>query len=205
MADLPRCRRATWPDAERWADALAAQILARGPPPETLVALTRGGWVPARLLADRLGVHRLLPLRVRHWGVTATPSARAELVGGLGEPVSGQAVLVVDDLTDTGESLRLAREHVAALGPARLATATFLHMAHATFTPDFFAEEIPREEWVWVVFPWNYWEDLRELAGRARAEGADPEMVRRTLAARCGLDLPLADLLRALGAPTAPG
>ncbi|MHB8351407.1 MAG: phosphoribosyltransferase [Thermoplasmata archaeon] len=201
MPELPRCRRTTWAEAERWADLLAGQILGRGPAPEVLVALTRGGWVPARLLADRLGVHQLLPLRVRHWGVTATPSAQAELIDTVGGTVSGQSVLIVDDLTDTGQSLRLAREHVERLGPARLATATFLHMAHSQFVPEFFAEEIPREAWVWVVFPWNYWEDLRELSGRVRTEGADAEAVRAMLAARCGLEVPLQDVVRALAPP----
>lgn len=208
MADLPRCRRTTWAEAERWADRVADQILAQEAVPDALVALTRGGWVPARLLADRLGIHRLLPLRVRHWGVTATPSAQAELDGSVGGTVAGASILIVDDLTDTGESLRLARAHVAALGPARLGTATFLHMAHSTFTPEFFAEEIPRGGWAWVVFPWNYWEDLRTLARKARAEAgadADGEAIRRVLAATCGLDVPFADVLRALGPPPAGG
>jgi hypoxanthine phosphoribosyltransferase len=196
MVDLPKCRRADWTDAERWADTLAARIREAGAVPEAIVGLTRGGWVPARLLGDRLGVHRLLSLRAQHWGVTAARDGQARLTEGLSGPVGGESVLVVDDITDTGESLRLAREHVAAAGPRSVETAAFLHIGHSGFVPTYFAEEIPRDAWVWVVFPWNYWEDLASLAERAASLAPGLEGIRRTLRERCGLDIPAADLRR---------
>jgi uncharacterized protein len=201
--DLPKCRLTTWAEVGRWADVLASQIVGAGPLPQTIVGLTRGGWVPARLLADRLGVHRLVALRAQHWGVTATKSGRAELTEELSGPVARERVLIVDDITDTGESLDLARAHVAERRPASLATATLLHITHSKFLPDFYAEEIPRKAWVWVVFPWNYWEDLNSLAQRATVSGAGPEGARRVLARECGLKVPLADVTRALGLASA--
>jgi len=196
MADLPRCRHATWADVDRWAERLADRVRAAGAVPETIVGLTRGGWVPGRLLCDRLGVRRLVSLRAQHWGVTATPDGTAQLTEGLSGPVAGQKVLVVDDITDTGESLALAAAHVADERPARLETAAFLHIAHSKFVPTYYAEEIPRDGWVWVVFPWNYWEDLASLAARAAKLGRGVATVRETLRSHCGLDVPLADLER---------
>jgi hypoxanthine phosphoribosyltransferase len=198
MVDFPRCRLATWADAERWTDRLAEMIRGRDRVPDTIVALTRGGWVPTRLLADRLGVKRLVSLRAQHWGVTALPSGRAELTEGVSGPVEGRDVLVVDDITDTGESLRLATEHVEARGPRRVESATCLHITHSTFVPTYFAEEIPREAWVWVVFPWNYWEDVRTLVARAAQEGGDAFAVRDRLAERCALSVPIEHVALAL-------
>jgi uncharacterized protein len=196
MADLPRCRLTTWTDVDRWADALAEQVRAAGAVPDTIVALTRGGWIPGRLLCDRLGIRRLVSLRAQHWGVTATPDGTAKLTEGLSGPVEGQKVLVVDDITDTGESLALAAAHIAEQHPSRLETAAFLHIAHSKFIPTYFAEEIPRGAWVWVVFPWNYWEDLASLAVRAAELGRGVAAVRETLRTRAGLDVPLAHLER---------
>ncbi len=196
MADLPRCRRATWTDVDRWADRLAETVRAADAVPETIVALARGGWVPGRLLCDRLGVHRLLSLRAQHWGVTATRDGNAQLTEGLSGAVRGEKVLVVDDITDTGDSLRLAHEHVQAQGPTRLETAAFLHIGHSKYVPTYFAEEIPRDQWVWVVFPWNYWEDLAALATRAAVLGRGVATVRETLRTHSGLDVPLEDLER---------
>ena len=196
MADLPRCRRASWADVDGWAATLSDRIRSRGPGPATIVGLTRGGWVPSRLLADRLGIRRLVSLRAQHWGVTATRDGRAELTEGLSGPVAGEDVLVVDDITDTGDSLALAVEHVRAAGVSRVESATFLHIAHSKHVPTYFAEEIPREAWVWVVFPWNYWEDLESLATRAKALGGGVARVRATLRERCGLDVSVEDLER---------
>jgi hypothetical protein len=201
MADLPRCRRATWGDVEGWADRVAAKVRAAGLTPETIVGLARGGWVPARLLSDRLGVKRLVSLRAQHWGVTATPDGTAELTEPLSGSVEGESVLVVDDITDTGESLGLAMEHVARARPRRLESAALLHIARAKLAPTFFAEEIPREEWVWVVFPWNYWEDLVALAHRAAAYGPGRAAIRTTLRERCGFDVSADDLARVGIAP----
>jgi len=196
MADLPRCRLTTWADVDRWADRLAERVRSANAVPETIVALTRGGWVPSRLLCDRLGVKRLVSVRAQHWGVTATPDGKAKLTEGISGPVEGQKVLVVDDITDTGESLSLAAAHVAEQHPARLETAACLHIAHSKFVPTYFAEEIPREGWVWVVFPWNYWEDVAALATRALEYGHGVDAVRETLRTRSGFDVPLADLER---------
>jgi hypoxanthine phosphoribosyltransferase len=198
MADLPRCRRATWPEVDRWADAVAGQVRSAGRLPDAIVGLTRGGWVPARLLTDRLGVRRLVSLRVQHWGVTAARDGAAKLTEGLSGSVADAAVLVVDDITDTGESLRLACEHVKASGPRSVETAALVHIAHSKFLPTYFGEKIPQSAWVWVVFPWNYWEDLAALAARAAAISPGADAVRTTLHERCGLDVPVQDVVRAL-------
>jgi uncharacterized protein len=197
MADLPRCRLSTWADVDRWADRLESEIRERSAVPDTIVGLTRGGWVPSRLLCDRLGVKRMVSLRAQHWGVTATPTGAAELTEGLSGPVRGQTVLVVDDITDTGESLALAVQHVRDGAPSRVESATFLHIAHSKFAPTYFAEEIARDAWVWIVFPWNYWEDVTALAQRAAERGGHGlDRVRQTLLESCGLDIPRADLER---------
>jgi hypoxanthine phosphoribosyltransferase len=195
MNEFPRCRRSTWADLEAWSDYLAGQIRAAHAVPDTLVALTRGGWVPARMISDRLGLRRLLAVRAQHWGVTARPDGRAELTEGLAHSVEGQKVLVVDDIADTGESLRLAVDHVRAAGAANVESATCLCIATSKFRPTYVAEEIPKEGWVWIIFPWNFWEDLRVLGGRAMAEaGNDHDRAVALLQERCGLKVARAEL-----------
>lgn len=196
MVDLPHCRTATWEAVEGWADRVAEKVRGAGRIPDTIVGLSRGGWVPGRLLCDRLGVHRLLSLRARHWGVTATPDGKAELADGLSGDVGGEKVLVVDDITDTGESLTLAVDHVRERRPSQLESAALLHINHSKFVPTYFGEEIDRTAWVWVVFPWNYWEDLATLAARAAEETPGIESVQRTLRERSGFDVPRSDLER---------
>ncbi len=196
MVDLPRCRAVSWSQVDVWADAIERKVRAADRLPETIVGLTRGGWVPARLLADRLGVRRVVSLRAQHWGITATPTGAASLTEGLSGPVKGERVLVVDDITDTGDSLRLAVDAVRIAAAAQVESAAFLHIGHSKFLPTYFGEEIPRDQWVWVVFPWNYWEDLATLARKAADMTPGLEAVRVTLREKAGFDVPLADLKR---------
>ncbi|MHB1435833.1 MAG: phosphoribosyltransferase [Thermoplasmata archaeon] len=199
MAELPRCRWATWADVDRWADRLAELIRAQRDPPEVLVGVTRGGWVPTRLLSDRIGTRRVVSLRIQHWGVTATPSGAAEVTEELSGSVQGHRALIVDDIADTGESLHLARERVARAGARSVETAACLYITHAKLTPTYFAEEIDRSHWVWIVFPWNYWEDLRTLVERTGAP--TPERARARLIERSGVEFPLDDIARVFPAP----
>ncbi|HYK93707.1 MAG TPA: phosphoribosyltransferase [Thermoplasmata archaeon] len=198
MDDFPRCRVATWEEIDRWADRLAEKIVAVGHRPQTIVGLTRGGWVPSRLLADRLGTKRLVALRAQHWGVTATPAGKAELTEGLSGDVRGEELLVADDITDTGESLELATQHLLGHHPKRVESATFLHITHSKFRPTYYAEEISRDAWVWVVFPWNYWEDLATLGRKALDSAGSVAAARRLLKEKTGWEPSLADLGRAL-------
>ena len=69
----------------------------------------------------------------------------------------GKKVLVVDDITDTGESMGIAVDYIQSLNPAEIKTATLRHITNSKFTPDYFAEEII---WRWVIFPWNLTEDM---------------------------------------------
>jgi hypothetical protein len=128
--------------------------------PDTIIGLARGGWCFSRVLCDLLGVKDLLSLKVEHWGVTATPDGEAKIRYPLNVDLSGKKVLVVDDISDTGKSLRVATEHVKNLKALEVKTATLLLLNGSEFTPDFYGEELP---WRWVVFPWNYVEDMCNL------------------------------------------
>ncbi len=69
-------------------------------------------------------------------------------------------VLLVDDLTDTGDSITLAKKHVLDSKPKEVRTVTLLHLRGSKYVPDFFGEDI---DWAWIVFPWNYMEDMVNL------------------------------------------
>jgi len=118
VTDLPTCRLATWADLDAWTGALSAKVHAAGRAPQVIVGLTRGGWIPARLVADYLGVKRLLALQTAHWGATATKDGHAALTERLSGSVEGATVLLVDDITDTGESLALAADHLRTAAPS---------------------------------------------------------------------------------------
>ena len=101
-------------------------------------------------------------------------------------------VLVVDDITDTGESLKISVEYLKSLNPSAIKTATLMHLNNSKFTPDFYGS---MENWAWIIFPWNYREDLVNLVGQAVEDvGKDQEKVQIKLRENCGIDVPIKDI-----------
>lgn len=167
MADGFRCALVTWGEVEAWVAQIIAKMARDKFRPEIVIGMARGGMVPSRLICDHLVVKNLFTVKTEHWGLTATPDGKAKLAQALTVDVGGKRVLVVDDITDTGQSLLLARDHVAGLNPAALKTATLIHITGSLIAPDFFAKEIGKEEWTWFIFPWNVREDLRNIVPKA--------------------------------------
>jgi len=161
-----KCELRSWENIYQLSRKLSEKIIGCGFKPDIIIGLARGGWVPSRNLCDFLGVKDLISLKVEHWGVTASPDGKAKMKYPLKVDLSGKKVLLVDDITDTGESLKLTKEFVGRMRPAELKTATLQYMTNSNFTPDFYAETIDAEKnWTWIIYPWNVTEDLCNLIG----------------------------------------
>jgi hypothetical protein len=144
---------------------LAGQIKASGYKPETIIALARGGWYPGRVLCDFLGLNDLTSLKIEHYVGTAATGEGPEIRYPLSDnAVNGKKVLIVDDICDTGKSLIHAREYVEQQKPAEIKTAVLQYLYTSEVKPDFCAEEL--EEWAWIVYPWNFIEDMIDLISR---------------------------------------
>ncbi|MEJ2126219.1 MAG: phosphoribosyltransferase [Candidatus Bathyarchaeota archaeon] len=166
------------------AKKVAEKINESGYQPNVIVGLARGGWVLARVLCDFVGVKDLVSLKVEHWGVTATPDGTAKIKNEIHMDLKGKNVLVVDDLTDTGESMCIAVDYIKSLKPAQIRTASLQHITGAKFKSDYIGDEI---SWVWVIFPWNFTEDLCTIVPKvcrriqANFESADATQIKDEL------------------------
>ncbi len=163
MVEKFRCQLVSWRDIERWSKDIVKKVLKSGYDPEMVIGLARGGLVPARLIADYLNIKELYAVKTEHWGLTATPDGKARLAQGLQVSIEGKKVLVVDDITDTGQSLKLAVNHIADHNPSEIKSATLLHITHSKYIPDYYSDEVPEDKWTWFIFPWNVYEDMRNL------------------------------------------
>ncbi len=157
------CEFLSWEHVNTLSRIVAKSVRTFGFQPDFIIGLARGGFVPSRNLADFLGVKDLISLKVGHWGV-ASNTGKAELKYPIKIDLTGKKVLIVDDITDTGDSMILAKDYVQTLGPAEIKTATLMHITHSKFVPDFYAEEV--KEWTWFIFPWCFIEDVGSLIGK---------------------------------------
>ena len=165
-ADCFECEVMDWNLFYNLARQVANKINGSGYKPDLIVGLARGGWVLARVLCDLIGVKDLVSLKVEHWGITATPDGKAKLKYPFKVDLTGKNVLVVDDITDTGESMRVSVEYIKSLNPSEIRTAALRHITSSKFMPDYFGEEI---SWRWVIFPWNFTEDMCNIVPKVCA------------------------------------
>lgn len=158
------CELMSWEYFYELSKIASKKIIQSNSIPDVIIGLARGGWFFSRILCDFLGVKDLLSLKVEHWGITATPDGKARLKYPLSVNLTKEKTLIVDDITDTGESMIKAVEHVKTLKPSEVYTAAIMHIKGSKFVPDYFAKEI---SWRWVIFPWNLTEDLCNLIPKA--------------------------------------
>ena len=141
----------SWDQFHRDARALAWRLAEAGPF-AALVSVTRGGLVPAAIVARELGIRVIETVCIASYDhatqgplkVLKTVAADIAALGGAG----GKGVLVVDDLVDTGATAKMVREILP-----------HAHFAAVYAKPqgrplvDTFVTEVSQD--TWIYFPWD--------------------------------------------------
>ncbi len=187
-----KCKLPSWEDMQKLAKKAAEKIKKDGFHPDAVVAIARGGLVPARLFCDYLHLKNCFSVKVDHWGLTATKDGKAKLTQKIFTDLKGKKVLLVDDITDTGQSIMLAKEHIEGLGPEVVKTATLIHLTNSKYTPDFYGDDM---EWAWIMFPWNVREDLVNIVGKMlEKEEMTAEQINKQLKTKHEVDMELEEI-----------
>jgi hypoxanthine phosphoribosyltransferase len=173
----------TWDEIYEMLLTLAGRIRESGFKPDLIVGVSRGGWVPGRILSDLLANARTANVKIEFYVGIGKTSGKPVVTQPISEEISRKHVLVVDDVADTGESLFVALDHIRERGAGQIKTVTIYHKPHSKFKPDFFAETTPR----WIVFPWERLETTLFLLKEAKTRGQDGYSVRETLS-KCRID-----------------
>ena len=139
----------SWDQFHRDARALAWRLSAAGPF-HAVVAVTRGGLVPAAVVARELGIRVVETVCVASYDYDK--QGQIQVLKGIGEKVAGtgggKGVLIVDDLVDTGATARVVREM---LPKAHFAT-VYAKPAGRPLV-DTFITEVSQDTWIYL--PWD--------------------------------------------------
>ncbi|MFA5412164.1 MAG: phosphoribosyltransferase [Candidatus Micrarchaeia archaeon] len=154
--------RVSWDDASQMCERLASRVSSSGFRPDVIIGISRGGLVPARLLSDILGLHELYVMRVSLYTGIGKKAAAPKITQPLPAKLGGKKALLVDDVSDTGKSLEVAKKHVLDMGAGEVKVATLHFKPHSAFRPDFFEGETG----AWIIYPWEIHECRRELGDK---------------------------------------
>lgn len=140
----------TWDELHRNGKALAWRLLEKGPW-KGIVAITRGGLVPAAIVARELDVRIVETVSVVGYHADDThpqATAEAKVLKQAANVGDGEGWLVVDDLVDTGRTLEVLRKMMP---KAHFATVYAKPMGKPLV--DTFVTEVSQD--TWIYFPWD--------------------------------------------------
>ncbi|WP_406662416.1 phosphoribosyltransferase [Methanolobus sp. ZRKC3] len=145
-------------EAHNLSKILSQKIKESGYVPDIIIAIGRGGYVPARLICDFLLFDDLTTIKIEHYKRAADIQETVKLKFPLSVDIHGKRIFVVDDVTDTGKTLSLAVEYLERFEPAEIKTAVLQHKTCSDFVPDYYAKKVVK--WRWIIYPWAAYEDL---------------------------------------------
>ena len=164
-----KCTVTNWNYIYNLCRDLSSNVAESGYEPDVIVALARGGWFAGRMVCDFLGISDLISLKVEHYIGTARLADECRVRYPIAEEmIKEKRVLVVDDIADTGKSLEHSSNYLKEFNPADCRTGVLQLLFTSDTTPDYFAEFL--EEWTWVVYPWNFIEDMIDLITKLMAK-----------------------------------
>ena len=141
----------SWDQFHRDSRALAWRLHAAGPF-AALVCITRGGLVPAAIVARELNVRMIETVCIASYhdyknqgDIKVIKGVAAEITSMRG---AGKGVLIVDDLVDTGKTAKVVRELLPA---AHFATVYAKPMGRPLV--DTYVTEVSQD--TWIYFPWD--------------------------------------------------
>ena len=142
----------TWDGFGEATRELSRTILADGFVPDVVVAIARGGLLPAGAIAYGLGVKSCGALNVEFYtGIGTVLDAPALLPPDLDLGyLPGKRVLLVDDVADSGRTLALAVQMLMDAG-AQVRSVCIYTKPGSVASPDFSWRETDR----WIDFPWS--------------------------------------------------
>jgi len=135
--------------------------------PDVIVGVSRGGWPPARVISDLLENPKLANVTAEFYVGIAETKGKPVITQPVSVPVRAKKVLVVDDVADTGESLRLVRGHLEEQGTSEVKIATIYYKPWSVVIPDYYEKETKS----WIVFPWERKETVRKVVEKYKHEG----------------------------------
>jgi hypothetical protein len=145
---------------------LVDDLIKDGFEPDLIIGLSKGALVPAAILSDRLGVEcRVVGVRYYKniYDVEKTP----EIVQYIPDSLDGKKILIVDDVSDTGQTLKFIKKYVVEKGANEIKTCTLHYKPWSVFKPDYYVEETR----TWIIYPWEMNETVRYLAKKLEVRG----------------------------------
>lgn len=155
----------SWKDYHVLTQKIAATILAHDTPFDIIVAIGRGGLTFGHLLSDFLRIP-ICSITIQSY-TDIQKQGEVHITEELSLGISGKRVLLVDDIADTGTTLKRATLYLRGFDPSTITTATLFYKPHSSVRPDYFAKQTTK----WILQPFEVTEWIYTFTKKMSGEG----------------------------------
>jgi hypoxanthine phosphoribosyltransferase/molybdopterin converting factor small subunit len=121
---------------------------------DAMLAITRGGMVPAGMLAYRLGIRDILVAAVAYYDDTGTPGPEPTFLQFPADPLlRGRRILIVDEVWDSGATIVAVTDRVRMAGG--IPTTAVVHYKPGRSVVAAIPDHFPVSTDAWVVYPFK--------------------------------------------------
>jgi hypoxanthine phosphoribosyltransferase len=181
----PKYVAPSWDDVYDMMIELARQIKSAGYSPEVIVGVSRGGWPPARVMSDLLENPNLASMKVEFYKNIGVTAKRPKITQPVISDIVGKRVLVVDDVADSGHSLRVTVKHLTRKGAREIRVCTLYMKPKSIFKPNYYAKTTSK----WVIFPWERLEAIHLIKRNLKSGGNTRGVIRELKGSGLGASL----------------
>jgi len=155
----PQYEVPTWSEIYEMLLHLSQKIRANGFKADLIIGITRGGLVPARILSDLIETQSFSNIQIEYYQGINQTKKEPILKQCLTIRLTDKRILLVDDISDSGRSLQIAKKHLQQMGAKEIKIATLYAKAASITKPDY-CEKLTNK---WIVFPWDAKETVRKI------------------------------------------
>lgn len=167
----------TWEECYSHSLSLYQMIRVSGFTPELIIGVARGGWVPARLLADFFRTKSTANVKVEFYDDIGKTEEEPKVTQFPLE-IKETKILLVDDVADTGKSLKVVLDRLNSLSSSfQIKVATIYYKPHSIVKPDYFLVETTK----WVVFGWEKFEFMDQYYRMIMKDGGSLNLFKTNL------------------------
>jgi uncharacterized protein len=150
----------TWNQLGHLAFKLGKQINHQGKKYDRIVVIAKGGLTWARVLADYLQIPDIDSIRIKLYRGIGKTFKKPEILQAVKADITGEKVLLFDDVADSGQTLEFVEKLLLKLGAKTVDTSALFFKPSSKVTPDFFDHQTD----AWIVFPHEIREFIEETS-----------------------------------------
>jgi len=157
----------SWNDIEQYLLGLSYKLIFSKNVFDELICIYRGGACPSRILADFLNIKKINTITIQYYE-DINKHKEAPIIGqAFTVNLTGKTILICDDISDTGKSLKTVKHYLMQQGCTSIITVTIYVKPWTEFIPDYYSQKTDK----WIVFPWERVETISRIVEHQLKEG----------------------------------